>query len=464
LGVEIHLERVPLREEGMNPYEILLSESQERMLIIADKKHIGGLERLAKDFNLKGVVIGETIGREVLRAFFKGELVVELPIRLITQECPVYHREVKKPIYVELLNKETSVTFFEEDLPGTLRKLISSPNVASKRWIYSQYDYQVGTNTLVFPGGDSAVLRLKWVELPEIRSDKGIALSSEGNGRLVFLNPYEGAKYVVAEACRNVACVGAKPLAITDCLNFGNPERPEIMWQFKKSIEGIEEACRSLNVPVVSGNVSFYNETVEEGQARNVYPTPIVVAVGVVEDVNRITTHSFKDEDEVLLIGDLRRTSTLGGSEYLKAIHGLVNGPVPEVNLEKEARLIELLRRFSSEGKIRSAHDVSTGGLLICILESLFGTGLGAVLDIYCDERPDYFLFSEMPTRVVVSVEHKYLDYVKESIEETGLDWLHLGQLNRSGELVVKFNGKEILKERVSELEEVWKKSLEQEL
>jgi phosphoribosylformylglycinamidine synthase len=336
--------------------------------------------------------------------------------------------------------------------------------VCSKAWIYTQYDYQVGTNTVLKPGGDASLLRLKWVEKPELSSRKGVALSSEGNGRIVFLDPYEGGKYVVAEACRNVACVGAKPLALTDCLNFGNPERPEIMWQLTKAVEGMAQACKILNVPVVSGNVSLYNETVERDEIRNIYPTPIVVCVGVLDDVERFADISYSTEGEILLIGDLSRPSVLGGSEYLKAVHGIVKGEVPKVNLEKEKVLIDTLVELIREGTIESAHDISTGGLLINVLESLFHSSFGAELEIYSDERMDFFLFAEMPTRVVVTVEHSKVDELKDFVEEKGLEWMYIGKVVSDRVLKVSYNGEEVFREDVEVLKEVWEKSLEEAL
>ena len=277
---------------------------------------------------------------------------------------------------------------------------------------------------------------------------------------MVFLDPYEGTRYVVAEACRNVACVGAKPLAITNCLNFGNPERPEIMWQFVRAVEGMASACEELGVPVVSGNVSLYNETVTDGNTRNVYPTPVIVCVGRLDEVNRHTGIKFIDNDEILLIGDVFRAMEIGGSEYLKVVHGKVRGPVPEVDFEKERKLMELMIKLSKENLINSAHDVSMGGLIITVLESLFGTEFGAELDIYCEERADFFLFGEVPTRVVISVPHSKLDEVKDLIEESGIEWMHLGKVTSEKTLTVRFNGEEVLRENVTILEEVWERSL----
>ena len=463
MGAVINLEKVPLREEGMTPYEILLSESQERMLLVVERDKLEEVLEIADRFNLEAGVVGETQSEKTLRVFYKGEEVLSLPVELIVDRAPVYDRPVKEPEYIgELSSYEPTPAI--TDFGSALISLLSSPNVASKSWIYTQYDYQVGTNTIVKPGSDSAVIRLKWVEVPELSSPKGVALSSEGNGRMVFLDPYEGAKYVVAEACRNVACSGARPLAITDCLNFGNPERPEVMWQFVKAVEGMAEACRELDVPVVSGNVSLYNETVEEEKARNIFPTPVVVCVGVIDDIERAVDHRFKAGNDIFLIGDLGSRSHLGGSEFLRVVSGKVVGRVPSVDLGREKNLIKLLRELVSEGLISSAHDISVGGLVVCVLESLFGTGLGAELDIYCEEDPLAFLFGEMPTRVVVGVHDSVADELKERVEAHSLEWMHIGSLSEEPDFVLRYNGEEIFREEVGRLQEVWERSLEEML
>ena len=464
MGVEIYLDRVPLREEGMNPYEILLSESQERMLLIIEEENLKHLEELANRYHLSYGVVGRTTEDKKFRALFGDELVAELPVSLIVDEAPLYERPVKEPPYIKELRSFEQNLLPEVDIKDSLLKLLSSPNLCSKAWVYSQYDYQVGTNTIVKPGGDAALLRLKWVERPELNSKRGIAISAEGNGKLVFLDPYEGGKYVVAEACRNVACTGARPLAITDCLNFGNPERPEIMWQFVRAVEGMAEACEALNVPVVSGNVSLYNETIEKDKVRNVYPTPVVVCVGVLENAERFVDVSYPSTAELLLIGDLNRRSLIDGSEYLKVVHGVVKGGVPAVDLAKEKTLIDTLVELVREDLIESAHDVSSGGLLINILESLFVSRCGAELELYSDERADLFLFSEMPTRVVVSVDPSKSDQLKDFIEGRGLDWMYIGRVVPDRTLGVNYNGELLLQEEVEKLKEVWERSLEEAL
>lgn len=462
MGVELFLEKVPQREEGMTPFEILLSESQERMLLVAEEEATEELYRIAKKHHLEGAVVGRMTDDGYLRAFYMGSIVAELPVSLIVREAPLYHRPSEEPAYLKELRN-----YKDEDLPQAPLKesvflLLRSPNVCSKEGIYTQYDYQVGTNTVLKPGADAALLRIKWVVRPEVKSEKLVALTCEGNGRMVFLNPYEGGKYLVAEALRNLACVGAEPLAITDCLNFGNPERPEIMWQLEKAVEGIADACRFFGVPVVSGNVSLYNETVEKEGARNVYPTPILVAVGKVAG-RRWVSHSFREEGSaVFLIGDLNRKFTLGGSEFLKVVHSKVAGDVPPVDLGKELALHNLLREVIENGLILSAHDVSVGGLMIALVESVFSTGLGLEIDLYEDERLDLFFFSEDPTRVVVSVPRGKEEDFKDAVEMAGLDWLLLGRVIERPILVVRNYGEEIFKEEVASLEKVWREALEE--
>lgn len=464
MGVELYLDRVPLREEGMNPYEILLSESQERMLLVIEEGNLSALEELAERFHLSHAVVGKTTDDRMFRALYEGEVVAELPVSLIVEESPVYRRPTKEPTYIKELREFEQNLLPEVDLKDAVFKLLSSPNLCSKAWVFTQYDYQVGTNTVIKPGGDSALLRLKWVEKPELRSEKGIAISAEGNGRLVFLDPYEGGKYVVAEACRNVACSGARPLAITDCLNFGNPERPEIMWQFVRAVEGMSEACTALNVPVVSGNVSLYNETVEREEVRNIYPTPVVVCVGVLDNAERYVDISYPSTGELLLIGDLNRPSRIDGSEYLKVVHGLVKGEVPRLDLEKEKTLINALVELVQSDMIESAHDISSGGLLINVLESLFLSRFGAELELYSDERADIFLFAEMPTRVVVSVSPSRSDQVRDFLEDRGLDWMYIGKVVPDRVIKVNYNGELIFESPVDTLKEVWERSLEETL
>ncbi len=464
MGAELYLERVTLREEGMNPYEILLSESQERMLLIADEEKLKEIEEIIKRYHLEYAHVGKLTDSGMLIAYFHGQKVVELPVSLIVEEAPIYVREIREPSYIKEVRHFDQDLLPKVDVRKALRKLLTSLNICSKEWVYTQYDYQVGINTVFKPGGDASILRIKWPYRPKLKSEKLLAINMEGNSRMVYLNPYEGGKFVIAEACRNLACVGAKPVGITDCLNFGNPERPEVMWQLQEAIKGMAEACEYLGVPIVSGNVSLYNETVEGKNFRNIYPTPIVVGVGIVEN-RKFIDHKFKEEgDLIFLIGDLKRNSRLDGSEFLREIHGKVLGDVPVVNLEKEKALHKLLLRLIDDDLILSAHDVSTGGLIVCLLECVFGTPFGIGLNLYTDERLDFFLFSENPTRVVVSVKRDNVEAFKDITEEEGLDWMLLGRITEDKKLRIELYDELILEERVEDLEDLWKNSLERAL
>ncbi len=464
MGVELYLERVPLREEGMQAYEILLSESQERMLLITDEEKVDEIKKIADKNHLECSVVGKLTDDGLFRTFFGDRVVANLPVSLLTKEAPIYERPKREPEYIKHLRGFNQELLPQVDIKEAIRKLLDSPNVASKEWVYTQYDHQVGTNTILKPGGDAAILRLKWVVRPEISSERMVAISSEGNSRMVYLNPYEGGKFIVAEACRNLACVGARPIGITDCLNFGNPERPEVMWQMEQSIKGMAEACSELGVPVVSGNVSLYNETVEKEGARNIYPTPIVVAVGTVEN-RKFLDHKFKKEGSlVFLIGDLRRASMLDGSEFLKVVHGKVAGDVPPVDLVKERALLQLLIELIGKDIILSAHDVSTGGLAMAVLECLFGTQLGADINLYVEERLDLFLFSENPTRAVISVDKDKAEAFKDITEAYGIDWMLLGEVIEERRLSLGLYGEKVLELNLEETENLWKGSLERML
>ncbi len=462
LGVELYLERVPLREEGMTPFEILLSESQERMLLIAEEDKVPLLEKVAKKWHLAHAVVGRTTDDKRFKAFYKGELVADLPVEAIVDQAPVYDRPYKEPEYLKEVKNFDQNTLPEVDIKEALLKVVSSPNVASKRWIYEQYDHQVGTNTVYTPGGDAAVIRLKWKLRPEIKTEKGVAISNDGNGRMVYLDPYKGGKWVVAEACRNVACVGAKPLAITDNLNFGNPERPEIMYQLVKAIEGMAQACEALNVPVISGNVSLYNETVSGNEIRNIYPTPVVVAVGVLENYENYTPSVFKPNNTLYLIGDIDKPSNIAGSEFLKEVHGLVKGDIPDVDLNEEKKLIEALVELNNKRLITGAHDISLGGLLVTLLEGLFlpETTIGANIELYTDERIDFYLFNENPTRVIVSVEPDKEEEFEEFLNSKGVKWLKIGTTVGEPILTVTNNGEKVLEINTQEVRKIYENVL----
>ena len=460
MGVRVYLENVPLREEGMTPYEILLSESQERMLYAVDEKNVGQVIDIAKSYGLEAAVIGETTDTKRMEVFYKGEKVADLPISAIVDDAPVYNRPRKEPEYL----KETRVfdqnKLPEVDIKEAVRKVISSPTIAKKEWVYRQYDHEVGINTVVKPGSDSAVLRIRWAVKPEINSEKAVAVSSDGNGRWVYLDPYEGGKRVVVEAVRNVYVSGAKPLAITDCLNWGNPENPEIMWQFEMATKGMAEACRQLNTPVISGNVSLYNETVLPDKRVNVYPTPTVVAVGVLEKPEYAIPSFYQEEgDIVVIIGEINKEPTVNGSEYLKEVHGLVAGSIPPVDFSVEKKLSEFI--MENRQKIKSAHDVSDGGLITAILESAFldEKTFGLNLQIETRYRPDFELFDEMRSIVVISASREDIPYLEAKAREMVLGFKVLGTVESNPVLNIKVGNIEF-SEDMNRLRNLWENRL----
>lgn len=427
-GIEIDVSRVPRRETGMNAYEVMLSESQERMLVVPRAGYEEEVQRVFERWGLTAVVVGRVTDDGMLRVRDGEQVVAELPVRFLTDECPVYYREEKIPAYYEERR-----SFPVESLPepadynSVLLRLLASPNIASKEWVYRQYDHMVGINTVVLPGeADAAVLRIK--ESPPL----GLAVKTDGNSRYCFLDPYRGGMLAVAEAARNLSCTGAEPLAITDCLNFGNPEKPEIFWQFRQVILGMSAACRALDIPVVSGNVSFYNET--RGQA--VYPTPVVGAVGRLLDVEKRCAQGFKAAGDVIfLLGPL--TAEMGASEYLSVIHGVEAGEVPLVDLELEKAVQTMCRSLISRGWLRSAHDCSEGGLAVALAESCICGGQGAQVEVdlaaaageenLLAVREDGVLFGEGASRIVISTAPENREAVEKAAQEAGVPLHFLG-------------------------------------
>lgn len=431
-GACIDVLKVPRREEGMTPYEVMLSESQERMLVIPRE---GCEERIAQIFDKWGLdasVIGEVTGDGIFRVLEGEREVAAVPVKALTEGCPVYVREGRVPDYY-LEAKELK----EEDLPEidvkeALVKLLSSPNIASKKWVYSQYDYQVMTNTVVLPGnGDAAVLRVKGRE-------KGFAATVDCNSRMVYLDPYKGGMMAVAEAALNLACVGARPLAFTNCLNFGNPEKPEIYWQLKEAIKGMADAASVLNTPVVSGNVSLYNESTE----RAVYPTPVVGMVGILENIQNRCDMAFKEEGHLIcLLGRMRRE--LGGSEYLAVCHGIEKGQVPDIDLKEVKRLIDLLLCLTREKVLSSCHDVSEGGLAVALAECAIKGDKGFKVKLPVLDRG--VMFSEAPGRVVVSLPEGKWEFLKKACAEAGIACTIIGRVEGRKLIFADEQGKEVV-------------------
>jgi phosphoribosylformylglycinamidine synthase II len=405
-GVLLDLSRVPVREPGMTPYEILLSESQERMLLVAKKGTEAAIKRIFDKWDLEAVVIGQVTDDQQFRAMFDGVAVACIPIAALTKEAPVYQRPAQRPkSHDEVEQLDLSKIEEPKDLGATFKRILGAPNIASKEWVYRQYDHFVRSNTVVVPGADAAVIRVRG-------TSKGIAIAADGNSRYCYLDPYVGGTLAVAEAARNLACVGARPVGLTDCLNFGSPGNPTVMWQFSQVIRGMRDACIALNVPVVSGNVSFYNET----DGVPIYPTPIVGMVGLLAKVERVVTPWFKSAgDIIVLLG--RTREELGGSEYLKIVHELVKGAPPWIDLRFEQAVQSCCREAIERGILRSAHDVSDGGLAVALAECCVGgpdKPLGARIETHEMIRGDALLFSESQSRIVVSLEEKDLNQLQE--------------------------------------------------
>lgn len=421
-GIELHLDRVPLRETGMTPYEIMLSESQERMLLVVKQGYEEQVKRIFEKWDLDCVAIGQVTDTGRARIFMHGELAADVPIGPLAHEAPKYDRPAHRPVWLDEVRRLDLDALPMPDLEDAFRKVIGSPNIGSKAWVYEQYDWMVQTNTVAGPGGDAAVIRVR-------NTRKGIALSSGCNGRYCYLNPRRGAAIAVAETARNVSTVGALPLAITDCLNFGNPERPEIMWQFVEAVEGLREACEVLEIPVVSGNVSLYNETNGVG----IYPTPMVGLVGLLEDFSRRAPLAFQnDGDVIILIGET--LADLGGSEYLAVVHGKVAGDTPQLNLYREKAVQKFCRELIEQGIVRSAHDVSEGGLAVALAESCIGGAMprGATVRLEGPLRADVHLFSESQSRIILSVSPLQARGVLERAHSMGLPASRLGTVGGS--------------------------------
>jgi phosphoribosylformylglycinamidine synthase II len=444
LGISIDLDLVPKREPHLTPYEVLLSESQERMLIVARAGAETDVIAVFSKWDLDAVVIGRVTEEGLFRARAAGEEVVCIPIEPLAHGAPVYERPFAPPPNQEETQRlDLSQIPPPGDYNQALLQLLDSPNIASKSWVFRQYDSIVGGNTVLGPGSDAAVLRIKG-------TNKAIALSVDCNSRYCSLDPYVGAMTAVVEAARNVACSGAEPVGLTDCLNFGNPEKPEVMWQFRQAVKGIRDACKVLGIPVVSGNVSFYNET----DGRPIPPTPTIAVVGLLADVGDHTSQWFKSEgDVIVLLG--RTREELGGSEYLAVAHGLVRGTPPWIDLAVEMQVQQVCLRAIREGIVRSAHDLSEGGLAVALAEACMCgpdvAGWGAEVEMQTSIRPDVWLFGESQSRVLLSLRRKHLNRLKELANEGEVPFSTLGEVRRR-----RLRIGTLIDVNVSEMREVW--------
>lgn len=452
VGMEIDLDKVPLREEGMTPYEIMLSESQERMLVVVEKGKEEDVQKVFKKWGLNAATIGKITDDGMIRVIKDGKIVAEVPAKSLTEDAPQYVREEEVPKWQEEVKKlDINEVKPPEDMNKVLKDVISSLNIASKEWIYSQYDYMVRTDTVITPGMDAAVVRIKGTK-------KAIALTTDCNGRYCYLDPYIGSQVAVAEAARNLCMVGAKPIGVTDCLNFGNPEKKEIYWQLKNSIFGITKACETLQIPVVSGNVSLYNEN--EGEA--IYPTPVIGMAGLIEDVSKICTMDFKKErDVIIILGENK--GEIGGSEYLKVCFGMVKGQPPRIDLEKEKRLQELVLKLIDKGLINSSHDISEGGFAAALVESAIAGKKGAKISLQTSLREDIELFSESQSRALITVSPEKVDEVLKIAYEYQVPAQKVGVVEGK-DIVIDVNGKRIIDLPLEALEESWRGRIKWEM
>jgi len=448
-GIEMNLDLVPQREAGMSAYEMMLSESQERMLVVVESGKEAEAIAIFDKWGLASAVVGKVTDDSMLRLLHKGEVVAEVPVDSLAEDAPVYHRPSAVPAYYEANAQVDVLAAIPEpaDLNETLKSILAQPTVASKAWVYEQYDHIVRANTAVKPGSDAAVVMVRGTR-------KALAMSTDCNGRYVYLDPKVGGAIAVAESARNVVCSGAEPLAITDCLNFGSPEKPEVFWQFEKACEGMSEACVALDSPVIGGNVSFYNER----SGEPIYPTPTVGMVGLITDVDHITTQDFKHEgDAILLLGET--FAELGGSEYQKLVTGSISGRPPQIDLTKEAAVQKLVLTAIRKGLVKSAHDLSEGGLGAALAESCFGKEFGAQVELESDLRPDVLLFSESQSRILLSTSQEQAAAVLALAQEHGVPAQVIGKTGGDS-LVVNVNGTEAIRASIQEVKAAWKDAI----
>lgn len=447
-GMELYLDKVPQREKGMTAYEMMLSESQERMLFVVKPEHADQAREIFERWGLICAEVGKVTNDGRLKLIHHGEVVGDMPVSALTDECPVYHKPSAVPdYYKEMANVDTLRYPEVTDLGDALKQVLASPTVASKEWVYNQYDYMVRTSTAVSPGSDAAVVMIDGTR-------KALAMTTDCNGRYVYLDPEVGGKIAVSEAARNIVCSGGEPLAITDNLNFGSPEKPDIFWQLEQAAAGISEACRVLETPVIGGNVSLYNENAKGA----IYPTPVIGMVGLVRDVDHITTQGFKQEgDVIVLLGQTKEE--LGGSEFQYVMHGVTEGRPPQLDLQTEKRLQESVLDLIRTGLVQSAHDLSEGGIAVALAESCMSGGLGADVSIQTELRADVALFSESQSRVLLSVSPEQSDVLQSKLAEAGVPYAVLGTV-QGDMLRIKMNGEVRVEASVKELEHAWKDAI----
>jgi len=489
-GIEIDLAKVPQRETGMTPYEIMLSESQERMLLVAEKGREREVLDVFKKWGLDAVVVGTVTEGGIAKVLNHGQVAAEIPAHPLAEEGPVYRRPIAQPP----LRHETPADWFRfapdgTDLNASFANLLASPAVASKRWITEQYDTSVRTNTLAGPGAsDAAVVRIKDPQTGIVK--RALALATDGNGRWCQLNPRVGAMHAVAEAARNVAASGARPIAATNCLNFGSPEKPDVMWQFSEAIDGLTVACTELGTPITGGNVSFYNETL----GKSIYPTPVIGILGILDDASRVLKIAFRAEDDVIVLLDglaspIRHSERseesafssdaareFSSSEYSKSIAGIVSGEPPAIDLAAEKRLIDCLVALASEGSLQSAHDISDGGIAVTLVESCFAAAsspvgarhavpvFGANVKLEDEGPAEHALFNERGARCILSVSPTKLAAVLATARQYGVGARAIGKVKLNNALRIEHKGNAVIDSPVDALRGIWANSLEQTL
>jgi phosphoribosylformylglycinamidine synthase II len=464
-GVEIDLTLVPQREENMTAYEMLLSESQERMLIVAHSGREREVIDIFRKWDLDAVVIGRVREGGHMRVLHNDETVADIPVSALTDEAPLYKRAMAKPSPKSKVqspkSKDQSTKIKDQNFNDDLLRLLTSSNLASKQHVYRQYDHMVRTNTAVLPGADAAVVRIK-------ETRRALAMTLDGNGRYCAANPREGAKLIVAEAARNVVCVGARPLAVTNCLNFASPERPEVMWSFSEVIDGMAEACRTFNTPVVSGNVSFYNET----EGRGILPTPVIGMIGLIEDVRRVVQPGFKREgDLIALLGET--ADDLSISEYAATVEGfstqemIAEGTVPRIDMQKEVAVQAVCLEAAEAGLLTSAHDCSDGGLAVALAECCFSSlnheAVGAAVSLPDSLSAASALFSESPSRIIISFPESSRGAIEDIARQEGSPFAVIGRVGGE-KLRITVGDAEVISAEVSDLESPWRSSLSKKL
>ena len=485
VGIELDLDKIPAREKGMIPYEYLLSESQERMLFVGEKGREQELIEIFHRWGLHAVVAGEVIEEPIVRILYKGEIAANIPARALSDDTPIYHHELmsEPPEYAQKAWAWSVDTLPACDYKGLyvaenyltwndiLSKLLDSPTIASKHWVYRQYDHQVQNNTILFPGGaDAVVVRVRPIDAKPEDCTRGVAATTDCNPRYVYLDPYEGAKYAVVEAARNLSCVGAEPVAVTDNLNFGSPEKPVGYWQLANACRGVSDACREMATPVTGGNVSLYNETLDSnGNPQPIYPTPVIGMVGLVPNITEVCGQSFTSEGDAIYLLGYGDTPTLGASEYLAVVHNTVAGKPPRVNFEAEKAVQAACRHGISQNWINSAHDCAEGGLAVTLAESCIGNGFGATikLEISESQRLDEVLFGEAGNRIVVAVKPENIAAWEAYLDtELAGSWCKMGKVtSKDSDLEIDTkDGLTLINVKIIDIKNIWYRAIQNRL